>query len=488
MTSFALPELHLEVRQTAQRFAREVLVPAADAIDEGGPIAGAVVQQLAELGFWGLATDEVRGGVGLDALAYVLVVEALTAGSPSVARRLATHAGPAMAGLERTARDLGAFCEGEALASYVPFPGALAPAPADVYVTPRGVSSEAAHEAVDPMGHRGAGLARVTVRDPEGDLDAPLGAWDDLGSAAIALGSGRAAYAAAVAYAQEREQFGRPLAALQAIQWKIADSAMGLDIAELLLHRAASSLDPVHAATARGDGGPPRARGHRPRAADSRRLRLHPRVPGGAASPVGAHDRSGGRCPTPRRRFGALSRPGSNRGACSLVAEDLGADIDDAGADHVELLGRCPAQVEDTRVIAVRPPVVDPDDDGAHRRAVAIEPGDPHPGTEGQVPRSRGQRLGVVGLAARGRVAGEGIGVIAGPPFEHLHDLFVRPRHLARSAGRGPRGLGSRAVVAGGRHGRGAVRAAEQARGEREERSRSVHWGLPWPGTRSVAR
>jgi len=64
-----------------------------------------------------------------------------------------------------------------------------------------------------------------------------------IGIAAQALGIGRAALECAVRHVKQREQFGAPLSKLQAIQWMIADSAMELDAAELLLIRAARLKD-----------------------------------------------------------------------------------------------------------------------------------------------------------------------------------------------------------------------------------------------------
>jgi len=64
-----------------------------------------------------------------------------------------------------------------------------------------------------------------------------------IGIAAQALGIGRAAHECAVRHVKQREQFGAPLAKLQAIQWMIADSAMELDAAELLMLRAARLKD-----------------------------------------------------------------------------------------------------------------------------------------------------------------------------------------------------------------------------------------------------
>ncbi len=64
-----------------------------------------------------------------------------------------------------------------------------------------------------------------------------------IGIAAQAVGIGRGALEAAVAYAQERSQFGKPIASFQAIQWKLADMATELDAARLLTLRAAWMKD-----------------------------------------------------------------------------------------------------------------------------------------------------------------------------------------------------------------------------------------------------
>ena len=64
-----------------------------------------------------------------------------------------------------------------------------------------------------------------------------------IGIAAQALGIGRAALAASVKYAHERHQFGKAIADFQSIQWMIADMAMELDAAELLIYRASMAKD-----------------------------------------------------------------------------------------------------------------------------------------------------------------------------------------------------------------------------------------------------
>ncbi|PLX44636.1 MAG: acyl-CoA dehydrogenase [Deltaproteobacteria bacterium] len=64
-----------------------------------------------------------------------------------------------------------------------------------------------------------------------------------IGIAAQALGIAQGALNAAVAYSKERMQFGKPLAAFQAIQWKLAECATDIDAARLLTYRAAWMKD-----------------------------------------------------------------------------------------------------------------------------------------------------------------------------------------------------------------------------------------------------
>ncbi|MEZ5307822.1 MAG: acyl-CoA dehydrogenase family protein [Pyrinomonadaceae bacterium] len=61
--------------------------------------------------------------------------------------------------------------------------------------------------------------------------------------AALSVGIAQGAFEAAVAYAKEREQFGRPIAAFQAIQFKLADMATEIEAARLLTLQAAFLKD-----------------------------------------------------------------------------------------------------------------------------------------------------------------------------------------------------------------------------------------------------
>jgi hypothetical protein len=61
--------------------------------------------------------------------------------------------------------------------------------------------------------------------------------------AALAVGMAQGAYEAALQYAKQRKQFGKPIAEFQAIQFKLADMATEIDAARLLMHRAAWMKD-----------------------------------------------------------------------------------------------------------------------------------------------------------------------------------------------------------------------------------------------------
>ncbi len=61
--------------------------------------------------------------------------------------------------------------------------------------------------------------------------------------AAMALGIAQGAFDRAVAYAQERVQFGQPISEFQAIQFMLADMAVDVDAARMLTYRSAHAKD-----------------------------------------------------------------------------------------------------------------------------------------------------------------------------------------------------------------------------------------------------
>jgi alkylation response protein AidB-like acyl-CoA dehydrogenase len=61
--------------------------------------------------------------------------------------------------------------------------------------------------------------------------------------AALAVGIAQGAFEAALRYAQQRRQFGRPIAEFEGMQWKLADMATEMEAAWLLTYQAASMKD-----------------------------------------------------------------------------------------------------------------------------------------------------------------------------------------------------------------------------------------------------
>ena len=64
-----------------------------------------------------------------------------------------------------------------------------------------------------------------------------------VGAATVALGVARGAYEQAREFLKEREQFGRPIAEFQGLQWILADMAIQIDAARLMIWRAAQSAE-----------------------------------------------------------------------------------------------------------------------------------------------------------------------------------------------------------------------------------------------------
>ncbi|NOD89773.1 MULTISPECIES: 3-sulfinopropanoyl-CoA desulfinase [unclassified Ruegeria] len=64
-----------------------------------------------------------------------------------------------------------------------------------------------------------------------------------VGAATVALGIARGAYEVAVDFVKKRQQFGRPIAEFQGLQWMIADMSMQIDAARMMIWRAAASAE-----------------------------------------------------------------------------------------------------------------------------------------------------------------------------------------------------------------------------------------------------
>lgn len=77
-----------------------------------------------------------------------------------------------------------------------------------------------------------------------------------IGAASVALGLAEGAYELALAYAKERNQFGRPICEFQGVQWMLADMAIAIAAAQALIYKAAAGAgsgfpDPTAAAQAK---------------------------------------------------------------------------------------------------------------------------------------------------------------------------------------------------------------------------------------------
>ncbi len=108
----------------------------------------------------------------------------------------------------------------------------------------------------DKMGIRSVEHAEVIMEDCRVPKENLLGNEGDgfkiamialdsgrIGIASQALGIAQASLDASIQYAKERVQFGKPIAALQAIQWMIADMTVKVDSARWLTYHAASLED-----------------------------------------------------------------------------------------------------------------------------------------------------------------------------------------------------------------------------------------------------
>jgi butyryl-CoA dehydrogenase len=93
--------------------------------------------------------------------------------------------------------------------------------------------TDCAVPATQRLGEEGEGF-KIAMRTL--DVTRPM-------TGAMAVGIGQAALDAATGYAKERQQFGQPIAAFQGIQFMLADMAMQVHAARLMVHHAARQVD-----------------------------------------------------------------------------------------------------------------------------------------------------------------------------------------------------------------------------------------------------
>jgi alkylation response protein AidB-like acyl-CoA dehydrogenase len=294
-------------QQSVEQFAREVVAPRAASIDATGEFPADVMRAAAGRGLLGVTIAREWGGAGRDYLSYALAIEAIGRASATVAASLVVtnslvaelveHAGN-LRQRERWLRGLaagdmiGAFALSEPNAgtdaanqqtTAVRTPGGYRLAGQKVWVANAEAAAVVIVFASTQPGRRGQGVSAFLVpNDAPGitrtarddslgvrglgcmDLEIDVAVGDDqllgpldegfglamwalqggrVAIAAQALGIGQAALDEAIAHAKTREQFGRPIADYEAIQWMIADAATELDAARMLMWKAATVKD-----------------------------------------------------------------------------------------------------------------------------------------------------------------------------------------------------------------------------------------------------
>ena len=305
---FTLPEDVRLVRDTLRRFVTDELDPIAAQVEAEARIPDDIVQGMADLGLFGLATPERYGGMDLSTLAQCVVMEELSRANLCFRVRIATNNGIGSQGLllggseelkERWLPELAAGRATGAFALTEPEAGSDAASlrttavrdgddyvlngnkiyvtnadVADVFTVMTTVDRSLGFKGMtaflverdtpgltigrtEPkMGLHGTQVAELVFEDCRVPAAARLGAEGEgfrtamklldhgrLSIAASAVGAGQRLVEAMAEQAGTRVQFGKPIAANQAIQWMIADSATEVAAARLLVHRAAAKKD-----------------------------------------------------------------------------------------------------------------------------------------------------------------------------------------------------------------------------------------------------
>ncbi|MFE2751904.1 acyl-CoA dehydrogenase family protein [Actinosynnema sp. NPDC059335] len=298
---------HRQLKELAHRFTEERIVPHAARWDRDEAIDRDLVPALGEVGFLGLGVAEEHGGSGGDHLAYCLVLEEIARGDSAVRGIVSVSLGLvgktiAKHGTEEQKRRwLPGLCAGRELGCFgLTEPGTGSDAASlatravrdggdwlitgrKVFITngtwadvalvfartggpgPKGITAFlvptdlpgfTATEIRGKLGMRGQATAELAldgVRVPDACRLGEEGAGFRLAMQALdrgrmsvaagCVGAARGALEAAVGYAKQRQQFGRPIAGFQLVQELLADMAVETDAARLLTWRCADLAD-----------------------------------------------------------------------------------------------------------------------------------------------------------------------------------------------------------------------------------------------------
>ena len=91
MTLLLLNETQQEVRALAKSYAERELAPLAGERDRESRFDRSMVEEMAELGFFGMLTPEKYGGLALDSTSYLLALEEIAVADASAAVLLSVH-------------------------------------------------------------------------------------------------------------------------------------------------------------------------------------------------------------------------------------------------------------------------------------------------------------------------------------------------------------------------------------------------------------
>ena len=300
--NFDLSEEHELVRSTVREFAEQRVAPVAAELDREHRFPYELVAELAELGLMGMPIPEEYGGAGADTLSYAIAVEELTRIDSSVAITIAAHTSLGtmpifLYGTEEQKREwLPDLASGKKLAAFgLTEPGAGSDAGATrtraelrdgqwvingskIFITnagtditacvtitartgddeisnlivPNGTPGYEISAPMEKLGWRASDTRELSFKDvavPEGNLLGPRGKGfrqfleildgGRISVAAMGVGLAQGAYDLAAAYAKEREQFGKPIAKFQAVQFQLADMATEIEAGRALVYKAA---------------------------------------------------------------------------------------------------------------------------------------------------------------------------------------------------------------------------------------------------------
>jgi butyryl-CoA dehydrogenase len=303
---FRLSEEQQAVRDNFARFIDEQVVPRADEIDQAHEFPMDPFRQLGELGFYGMRYPAEVGGADMDLVSFCLALAEIARGSMSLAGCAAMqslmgtkflhllgnddiqerlfrpalqgekigaicmtepNAGSDLGGIATRAEkvDGGYRLNGQKMwvtsAPVADFFTVFARSGAEnlltIFLVERDFEGLDVGRAIDKMGVWALPTSELSLSDcfvpeshrlskDEGDGETHLRrllAEIRIITGAMALGGGRAALEAAIEYAAERKQFGKPINRFQAIQLKLAEMATDMEAAEHLVFYAAWLAD-----------------------------------------------------------------------------------------------------------------------------------------------------------------------------------------------------------------------------------------------------